>query len=142
MAPDGSEIDPADEKLALELWGGKKVAEAAGLSERTAYRRMNDPAFQERMRELRRGVSDRVMHLLARAAVDAVEALHMVATSHDDTGLRLKAAATRAAASARWGLAMSGLGAMGVTRWSRPAPPSPRRRTPPCSGHCAGRRRR
>lgn len=95
MAPSVSELDPADEKLALELWAGKPVKEAAataGMSERTAYRRLNDPAFQERMRELRRGVTNRVMHLLTRATVDAVEMLHLLATADDDPHLRLKAA--------------------------------------------------
>jgi hypothetical protein len=97
MAPPDSQIEPADEKLALELSAGKKVADAAtaaGMSERTAYRRLNDPAFQERIREIRRGISSRVMHLLARAAVDAVEVLHLIATSCDDMGLRVKAAAS------------------------------------------------
>lgn len=46
----------ADEKLAAELAAGKSVREAAtsaGVSERTAFRRLGDAAFKARVAELR-----------------------------------------------------------------------------------------
>lgn len=46
----------ADERLAAELASGKTVREAAtvtGLSERTAFRRLDDPTFKARVAELR-----------------------------------------------------------------------------------------
>lgn len=46
----------ADERLAAELASGKTVREAAtvtGVSERTAFRRLDDPKFKARVAELR-----------------------------------------------------------------------------------------
>ncbi len=46
----------ADESLAAELAAGKTVrdaATAAGVAERTAFRRLEDPAFKARVAELR-----------------------------------------------------------------------------------------
>ena len=61
MAENGTEPEVTeDDKLALELVAGKSVraaSAAAGVSERTAHRRQQDPQFRERVLELRRIVT-------------------------------------------------------------------------------------
>jgi hypothetical protein len=53
---DSGRNDNADEPLALALAQGKTVAAAAesvGISERTVYRRLSEPSFRRRVRDLR-----------------------------------------------------------------------------------------
>ena len=64
--------------LVTALAAGKRVAEAAaeaGLSERTAYRRLKEPQLQQQMRELRSAAFARAVGQLAHAATAAVETL-------------------------------------------------------------------
>lgn len=68
----------ADPRLAAELLAGSTVADAAdaaGISERTVYRRLNDPEFQGRLSEARAEFAEHVSDRLAEAASAAVDAL-------------------------------------------------------------------
>jgi len=84
----------ADDRLAVELAAGKTVAdaaEAAGLSERTAYRRLDDAAFRGRMTTLRGEMIGRAVGRLADASTKAVETLTALLTT-DSATVRLGAA--------------------------------------------------
>jgi hypothetical protein len=84
----------ADDLLALALAAGRDVAEAAaaaGVSERTAYRRLADPAFKRRVAELRAGMVDRASGRLADGMADAAAALRDL-LGHPDGRVRLGAA--------------------------------------------------
>src|SRR5438105_2071953 len=66
-----------DLDLAAELAAGKTVAEAAaaaGVSERTAYRRKNEPDFQAKVRRLRDELLDRVAAKLGQRMSRAADA--------------------------------------------------------------------
>jgi hypothetical protein len=85
----------ADDRLALELAAGATVrhaAQATGVGERTAHRRLADPAFQEKVaaarREMFAAAAGRLMAGLGGAA-DALLGL----VAHSDPGVRLRAAA-------------------------------------------------
>jgi len=68
----------ADETLLLALACGATVEAAAakaGVSESTAYRRLNIPAFQERLRDLRADMVQRTAAMLTAAAGEAVKTL-------------------------------------------------------------------
>src|SRR5262245_53783052 len=67
-----------DEILANALAAGatvKAAAEAVGLTERSVYLRLADPAFKARVVELRAKALDAVVGKLARLAGDAVDRL-------------------------------------------------------------------
>lgn len=67
-----------DEQLLLALAAGATIPQAAkssGVSESTARRRMEDPAFQDQLRKLRSQVFDSVMGQLTFAASGAVRTL-------------------------------------------------------------------
>jgi hypothetical protein len=85
----------ADDRLALELAAGATVrdaAGAAGVGERTAHRRLADPAFKARVATAREDMfaaaTGRLMAGLGRAA-DALLGL----VADPDPGVRLRAAA-------------------------------------------------
>ena len=64
--------------LVTALAAGKSIPDAAaqaGISERTAYRRVKDPLVQQQMRALRSATRDRVVGQLADATTAAVAAL-------------------------------------------------------------------
>jgi hypothetical protein len=68
----------ADQQLPLALACGATVqsaAQKAGLSERTAYRRLADTSFQRRLRELRADMAQRTSGMLTAAAGEAVKTL-------------------------------------------------------------------
>jgi hypothetical protein len=68
----------ADERLAAELAAGKTVREAApaaGVSERTAFRRLADTAFKARVDELRAEMVSRAAGRLADGMVEAADVL-------------------------------------------------------------------
>jgi hypothetical protein len=68
----------ADEALLVALACGATVEAAAakaGISEATAYRRLKEPAFQQRLRDLRADMVQRTGGMLTAAAGEAVKTL-------------------------------------------------------------------
>ena len=93
MADFGTDTD--DDRLALELASGKNVraaATAAGVSERTAHRRLAEAGFRERVAVLRTAVTLEAVGKLSAAASDAVDALHQICTAGESAGDRIRAA--------------------------------------------------
>jgi hypothetical protein len=90
----GSGRKNADDRLALELAAGRTVtesAEAAGIGERTAYRRLEDPAFRRLVSELRRQMVDVIVGRLVDASTRAVKTLNDLLTAESES-VRLGAA--------------------------------------------------
>ena len=84
----------ADERLILKLAIGRTIAEAAaaaGVSPRTAHRRMEDEAFRERVQTARAEMLFQAMGRLANASGRAVETLESLLDADADT-VRLGAA--------------------------------------------------
>jgi len=84
----------ADDRLAVELAAGKIVGEAARvarLSERTAYRRLDDPKFRRRVTTLRSEMIGRATGRLADASSKAVDTLAALLKA-DSESVRLGAA--------------------------------------------------
>jgi hypothetical protein len=84
----------ADETLAAELAAGKTVrdaAMAAGVAERTAFRRLEDAAFKARVTELRGQMVTRASGRLADGMTAAADVLRQLLTSKTE-GIRLRAA--------------------------------------------------
>jgi hypothetical protein len=74
----GSGRKNADEALMLALACGETVqaaAQTAGISERTAYRRLADPGTRRRVAELRADMVQRTLGKLADASTEAVDTL-------------------------------------------------------------------
>src|SRR4051812_49384795 len=68
----------ADESLAVLLASGMKVADAArqaGVGERTAYKRLTDSSFRERVRQLRSEMVDRALGKMSDGMCEAVETM-------------------------------------------------------------------
>jgi hypothetical protein len=77
-----------DEALLLGLASGLSVplaAQAAGLSERTAYRRLEDPAFRARVEEMRDEMVSRTIGRLVALGELTVSALESLLGSPDPT---------------------------------------------------------
>lgn len=70
------------------------AAEAAGVSERTARRRMNDPIFRFQVEEARAEMLTRAVELASEAAVDAVGTLTRLMQSGRSEPVQLRAATT------------------------------------------------
>jgi hypothetical protein len=86
--------DDQDDILAVSLASGmtwRAAALAAAVSESTIARRVADPVFAERVRAFRRATVERALSLLTTRLVDAVEQLHLVATSGANEGNRVRA---------------------------------------------------
>jgi hypothetical protein len=86
-----------DEALVRALAAGlsvPKAADAAGLSERTAYRRLQDPEFRGRVDRARQAVVDGVVGKLSALGDTSVEALDGLLRS---TTENIKLGATRTA---------------------------------------------
>jgi hypothetical protein len=84
----------ADECLALALAGGASVRDAAagiGIAERTAFRRLEDPAFRQRVGELRREMVTAAMGRLADGMSDAAAELRRLALGAASEPVRLGA---------------------------------------------------
>jgi hypothetical protein len=84
----------ADDALALALAAGRTAREAAaacGLSERTAYRRLADPAFRRRADALRADLVDRALGRLADGMADAADTLRLLLGARSES-VRLGAA--------------------------------------------------
>lgn len=75
---DTKQLRPRDEALALALARGFSVAQAAalsGVSVRTAYRRLEDQAFSDRVDGLRSEIVARTCHRLSDASLESVRVL-------------------------------------------------------------------
>jgi hypothetical protein len=73
----------ADGALIVALAQGHTVAEAAeaaGVAERTVYRRRSDPEFRLQVDQARQAIVDRALGILADGMVDAAHTVRMVAT--------------------------------------------------------------
>lgn len=85
----------ADEQLALAIASGlpiKDAAASAGVSHRTAHRRLNDAPFAARVAELRREMVSQAVARLASYASSAVEVLHGIAEEGESDSVRVQAA--------------------------------------------------
>jgi soluble lytic murein transglycosylase-like protein len=83
-----------DDRLALELAAGKTVADAAAaacLSQRTAYRRLDDPQFCGRLARLQHEMIAQAVGRLAEAATKAADRLVALLDAESET-VRLGAA--------------------------------------------------
>jgi hypothetical protein len=84
----------SDEILAVALAGGdeqKDAAAKAGVSESTVTRRLRDPAFRDRVANIRRTVTESALGALVKSLKDAAAALHLIATCSDDEKNQLAA---------------------------------------------------
>jgi hypothetical protein len=87
----------ADEALLLALACGATVenaARTAGMSARTAHRRLADPAFQRRLQDLRTAMIQRAVGMLTAAALEAVKTLIALQDLSVPAAVRLGAART------------------------------------------------
>jgi hypothetical protein len=84
-----------DDALALHLASGvsvPKAAERAGVSERTAYRRLEDPAFRLRVDRLRTEAVGQTVGKLSAAGEEAVDALVLILKHGQPHAVKLGAA--------------------------------------------------
>ena len=82
-----------DDELFLALVSGchiENAAKIAGISERTAYRRLADPEFRDRINSAREAVRESILAKLSDAAGDAVSTLWSLLESEDES-IRLRA---------------------------------------------------
>jgi len=92
MSHDGTDFE--DDHIAVLLASGQSVtavAEQSGVSRRTIYRRLEQPEFRTRVRELRSEMVDQAAGYLSRTAVKAVRTMESLLDSDSDT-VRLGAA--------------------------------------------------
>ncbi|AWM36965.1 hypothetical protein GobsT_51550 [Gemmata obscuriglobus] len=91
----GDRVKKNDDKLLLALACGATVEAAAKqceLTDRTVYRRLNDPAFKSRLAELRGDMVRRCAGMLTAAAGEAVRTLLSLQGSSTPPATRLGAA--------------------------------------------------
>jgi hypothetical protein len=84
----------ADEQLLVALAAGAPVeqaAQAAGVSTRTAYRRLADPAFARRLTQARDALITAALGELVESASEAVQTLRALLSARDER-VRLGAA--------------------------------------------------
>src|SRR5688500_2460929 len=72
-------------------WTIREACEHAGISERTAYRRLDDPLFRQHIAEARAGMVERSLGKLADASAEAVATLRTLLAAQGET-VRLGAA--------------------------------------------------
>ncbi len=87
----------ADHVFLTTLAGGETIenaAKAAGISERTAYRRLKDPEFSQQLQDLRADMVSRATGMLTAAATQAVTTLQEL--QHEDTPPAVRLGAARA----------------------------------------------
>ena len=85
----------AEDALLLSLACGATVENAArqcGLSERTVYRRLSEPAFRQRLQQLRTDMIQRTAGALTAAATEAVRTLLELQKAAAPPAVRLGAA--------------------------------------------------
>ena len=93
MADNGS--FNSDDQLAMALASGCSVRNAsteAGVSERTAFRRLNDLSFRKHVHEVRRVALEEAISKLSAAGSSAVEAMLDLLNSEAPPSTRLAAA--------------------------------------------------
>ncbi len=86
-----------DDRLFRALVSGchvENAAIAAGVSERTAYRRLADPVFRKQIDDARQSLRESILGRLADAGHDAIGVLMDLAHGSEDEAIRLKAAKT------------------------------------------------
>ena len=84
-----------DAPLAMALASGcsvKQAATEAGVSERTAFRRLNDLSFRKHVHEIRRVALEEAISKLSAAGSSAVDAMLSLMTSDVPPSTRLAAA--------------------------------------------------
>lgn len=87
----------ADEVLLVALACGATVenaAHTAGVSRRTAHRRLAEPTFQQRLKDLRADMVDRAGGMLTAAGMEAVKTLVALLSAANPAAVRLGAART------------------------------------------------
>ena len=98
LAENGSsQVLKSDDQLFKALVHGSHVAsaaEVAGVSQRTAYRRLADPGFRGRLEEARQGLRETILAKLADAGEAAVSTLWELMETAEDESVRLRAAKT------------------------------------------------
>ena len=90
-----SKARKADDALVLALACGlsaEQAAKQAGVSPATVYRRLQDPAFQQRAEELRHEMLTRAAAMLTAAGVESVRTLADLLTPAYAPAVRLTAA--------------------------------------------------
>ncbi len=96
MAQTGSYYQlQGDDQLFQALVSGchiENAAAVAGISVRTAYRRLADPAFKQQLQEARQCLRESILAKLSDAGHDAVGTLWELMQTADDEGIRLRAA--------------------------------------------------
>lgn len=91
-------MDPqlqGDDQLFQALVSGchiENAAAVAGISVRTAYRRLADPMFKQQLQEARQSLRESILAKLSDAGHDAVGALWELLQTAEDEGVRLRAA--------------------------------------------------
>ncbi len=91
----GTRNKKGEETLLMALACGATVegaAQKAGVSERTAYRRLADPAFQARLRQARAELARRAAGLLTAASLESVRTLVQLQAAACPPAARLGAA--------------------------------------------------
>ena len=84
-----------DDQLFQALVSGchiENAAAVAGISVRTAYRRLADPTFNGQLQDARQSLRESILAKLSDAGHDAVGTLWELMQSADDEGVRLRAA--------------------------------------------------
>ncbi|MDA8698452.1 hypothetical protein N9M41_08230 [Rhodopirellula sp.] len=96
LAEFGSEIKLlGDDQLFQALVSGchiENAAAIAGISVRTAYRRLADPVFKEQLQVARQSLRESILAKLSDAGHDAVGTLWELMQTAEDEGVRLRAA--------------------------------------------------
>jgi HEAT repeat protein len=83
-----------DDRLFTAIVSGCHVENAAtlaGISQRTAYRRLSDPKFRAQVRQAREDLRESILARLADAGHDAIDTLWRLLDSEDEN-IRFKAA--------------------------------------------------
>ncbi len=84
-----------DDQLFQALVSGchiENAASIAGISVRTAYRRLADPVFKQQLQEARQSLRESILAKLSDAGHDAVGTLWELMQTAEDEGVRLRAA--------------------------------------------------
>ena len=84
-----------DDQLFQALVSGchiENVAAIAGISVRTAYRRLAEPVFKQQLQEARQSLRESILSKLSDAGHDAVGTLWELMQTAEDEGVRLRAA--------------------------------------------------
>ncbi|MDA9857496.1 hypothetical protein N9D23_05200 [Rubripirellula sp.] len=90
-----SEELQGDDRLFKALVYGchvENAAESAGVSQRTAYRRLADPEFRGRLEEARQGLREAILAKLADAGDAAVSTLWDLMQTAEDENVRMRSA--------------------------------------------------